>query len=155
MYYNTNFDVKYHNIKTELLNKFKENKNVDEIDYKYNEDDINIICRKLYIDELNSVFFANSIFDDTIDINMRQLFTILMQNKQFKDFIETIIFELTNNNINLDNNLFETFYIIFIALFDENLFYLTHQFLYELITKNNFNYSLLVIMKSKTLELFI
>jgi hypothetical protein len=153
--YNTNFNVKYHDIRFELLTnlnnhkkQLKENKNMDEIDYKYNEEDINIICDKLYKDELISVFNADSIFDDKIDISMRQLFNNIMLEESFKQFIYDINTKLTKNNNEYDNQ-----YIIFMSLFKQELFYLTHKLICDFINNQIINSDLLVIIKQKTIEL--
>lgn len=167
--YNTNFEVKYYSIKNELLNKLnnhekqlKEDKLVDEIDYKYDKDDIDLICRKLYNDELSSVFYSNSIFDDNIDINMRKLFNLFIKKEFFKEFIKNIIIELTNNNINLNNFIVESeedreiqlFYALFMFLFNEEVFYLTHIFIQKFINNNIIDQNLLVLLKSNTIKSF-
>lgn len=154
--YNTNFNVKYHDIRFELLTnlnkrekQLKENKTVHEIDYKYNEEDIDIICNKLYRDELLSVFYANDIMDDIIDINMRKLFNNFMLDNSFKQFIMDIVSELTNTSHYEDDDK----YIIFMSLFKEEIFYLSHKLNCEFINNKNINLDLLVIIKQKTLEL--
>jgi hypothetical protein len=157
--YNTNFNVKYHDIRVELLNKLnnhekqlKENKNMDEIDYKYNEEDIDIICDKLYKDELISVFYADSVFDDKIDISMRKIFDKIMLEDSFKQFVLDIKNKLIN--INEYSYELETYYIIFISLFKQELFYLSHKLISNFINNQTIDLDLLVIIKNKTLELF-
>jgi hypothetical protein len=158
--YNTHFIVKYHDIKTDLLTNLfnkqikEDNFDIIEQDYKYNQYDIEVICGKLYRDEFLTVFYANSIFDDIIDINMRKLYNLIILDNVFNKFIQDINIQLTNNQlINNDECNNDNQYIIFMCLFKEELFYLSHKLICEFINSQNINNDLLVIIKNKTLEL--
>jgi hypothetical protein len=160
--YNTNYQVKYHFIKNELLNKLnnlqkqlKENKEVDEQDYKYNEEDIELICNKLYCDEYVSVFNASSIFDDIIDINMRKIYNLIITHITFKQLIDVINTELTNkyniiNNDEVDD--VDNKYFIFISLFKCETFYLIHQIICTFLTRQYIDNDLLVQLEKEVVK---
>jgi hypothetical protein len=125
--YNTGFKVKYFDIKEELIISLK-NDNV------VTSQDIIDICDKLYMDELMSVFYADCILDDKIDIGMKYIKEIMMANVAFKTMIEeismyTLIFKLLEltNTTGLPFIKEDSFDIIFCILFSEPLFYLLHQ----------------------------
>jgi hypothetical protein len=77
--YNTQFKVKYREIEQELCSKLKDktekeyNENPDD-EYEYTSEDIVDICHKLYIDEFMSVFGADNILEDKIDLGMKHIF---------------------------------------------------------------------------------
>jgi hypothetical protein len=163
--YNTDFEVKYNDIKNELLTKLhqfekqlkEEKEEKEQLDFKYNEEDIDIICGKLYRDEFVSVFNANSVFDDIIDKNMRKIYNIFVLNPFFKDFIDIINKELTNkyNYVNQDDedeDINDNNYIIFMSLFKEEYFYLTHQLICHFMEHNTIDNDLLVIIQNKMLQ---
>ena len=77
--YKTDFKVKYHDIEQELIEK---NKSTCE----YDNQDILDICEKLYRDEFISVFDAENIYDDKIDIGMKYVYNKLILNKEFNNF---------------------------------------------------------------------
>ena len=118
--YNTGFKVKYFDIKEELMVSLK-NDNV------VTTQDIIDICDKLYMDELMSVFYADGILDDKIDIGMKYIKENMMENAAFKTMIEEIfkLLELTTADLPFIKE--DTFDIIFCILFSEPLFYLLHQ----------------------------
>lgn len=132
-YYNIDFQIKYHEIRQELLNNLTTNNENLSDEEKYSEEDINCICRKLYMDECASIFYSEDFMDDKIDVGFRKIFNLLMLNEQFR----TYIVELTNtyspsdDETNNDMN-----YFTFISLFDMKLFYLTHQLIIHYF-KNN------------------
>ena len=90
-YYDVNFYVKYYEIYQELLNNLSNNNTNLNNEEKYSEEDIECICRKLYLDECASVFKSNNYLDDKIDIGFRKVFKLLMKNERFKEYIGCII----------------------------------------------------------------
>jgi hypothetical protein len=150
MMYNTDYQVKYYFIKNELLNKLKEQ------DYKYNEEDIDLICNKLYCDEYVSVFNASSIFDDIIDINMRKIYNLIITHIKFKQLIDVINSELTNkynyiiNNDEVDD--VDNKYFIFISLFKCDTFYLIHQIICTFLTRQYIDNDLLVQLEKEVVK---
>jgi hypothetical protein len=107
--YNTEFNVKYHDIEQELVLKLKNktadkhlnenlNENLDENlnenleedsdeEYEYDTQDILDICDKLYRDELLSVFYAENMFDDKIEKGMEYIYNTLMINPDLTSII--------------------------------------------------------------------
>jgi hypothetical protein len=126
--YNTDFKVKYHEIKRELLVK----KNGQE----YTEQDIIDVCSKLYRDELVNVFYAENILDDKIDAGMKQILTTLTENSGLRAVIDSIKEHLMNDlfvkekyNSEIDGSEIDKNIGIFVllVLFSEDVFYITHQ----------------------------
>ena len=93
--YNTKFKVKYHDIEEELVLKLKVKtpqeyeENSDE-EHEYSNQDVLDICNKLYIDEFISVFGADNILDDKIDLGMKYVFHKMCMNTEFNNMIEEI-----------------------------------------------------------------
>ncbi len=144
-YYDVNFQVKYYEIYQELSNNLSNNnKNLNE-EEKYSEEDIECICRKLYLDEYASVFKSNDFLDDKVDVGFRKVFELLMSNKEFEEYINnlTILYvcndylnEETSNNLKNKLNKNMT-YFSFLSLFDIKIFYLTHQLISNYLKTNN------------------
>jgi hypothetical protein len=146
-YYNVNFQVKYNEIQQELLNNVKYQYNLSD-EEKYSEEDIECICRKLYLDECASVFNSENFLDDKIDIGFRKVFDLLMKNEEFETYINNltisyvcgqsinILDEQTYNTLKneLDN---DTTYFSFLSLFDMKIFYLTHKMISHYLKNNN------------------
>ena len=147
MIYNTNFKVKYHDIEEELILKLNNKPNDEE--YEYTSGDVIDICRKLYCDELASVFFAKDLLDDKIDIGIKTILEkVVKENTEFKEIIEDIKqWMLLNKSINFDD------YYVFIILFSENLFWLTHQCICQQLTMNTIEKTLLETLRKNTVEL--
>jgi len=148
--YNTEFNVKYHDIEQELVLKLKNktsdkhlDENLNEIfdeasdeEYEYDTQDILDICDKLYRDELLSVFYAENMFDDKIEKGMEYIYNTLMINPDLTSIIndmKNILYldELTThlnikgeNKNNLDENIRN---IVLYTLFSQNVFYITHK----------------------------
>jgi hypothetical protein len=92
MIYNTDFKVKYFDIKEELTWKLK-NKTQEEInknpdpEYEYSSEDVLAICNKLYRDELTNVFYAEDILDDKIDLGIKYVLEKMLLNSDFKQIV--------------------------------------------------------------------
>lgn len=146
--YNINFKVKYHDIKTELISKLKNNQ-----DEEYVLQDILDICSKLYRDELTSVFYADHLMDDKVDIGMRTILDQMMINPDFKNIVdemknymhveETII----NEEIKHMNEV-----IVVLSLFSEDTFYILHKCICQQFSKGAIDIDLLVQLKYLILE---
>ena len=140
--YNLSFQVKYNEIKKDLLFKFhdkhkltetdyvnEESNNAEENkDYDYTEKDIIDITGKLYCDELSSVFYAEDIMDDKIDIGMKRAFEMMIEYNEFGLLIQKIK-DILIKDINYAINEENMDIMIRIALFSEYMFYLTHDFI--------------------------
>lgn len=151
-FYNIEFEVKYNTIREELLDKINLN-TIANIKSEYNEEDIFSICTNLYQYELIQVFYASSLLDDKIDKGIQYIYDNWLS--KYEPFIQILnnskkyLFTCNNdNNIsltsrqkeNLDNN---SSYFLLLMLFSENLFYLTHHCICQLISKNTIELSLL------------
>jgi len=160
-YYNINYNVKYYEIQQELCNKLnfkqqnvdeqwkiydkinndKENYDEDEtqnyINEKYSNEDIECICRKLYLDEISSVFNSEDFLDDKIDVGFRKIYELLIENNLFNEYIIQLTLSYTTTG-QLENMK----YFTFLSLFDMKLFYLTHQFICHYLTTNCIEHNL-------------
>lgn len=105
--YNYNFDVKYFSIQKELLDKINSSKMNNEI-LEYDEDDVDLIIHKLYIDEILSVFKVSNFDNKEINkINniIEKFFDIFIKNEnnllELENF-KNIFFEKKNKELNLN-----------------------------------------------------
>ena len=168
MIYNFNFQVKYFDIKEELLNKMHlknddvsnnilnnaliNESNESNEDYEYTISDIMDICNKLYMDELASVFYADNILDDKIDIGMKYIRELMMENMSFKYMIEEIFIytlklsEGEPHKTTIEGNALDT---IFCMLFSEDIFYLLHKCICQNLQTTNITHDLLIKIKDK------
>ena len=161
--YNTDFKVKYHDIKSELTFKFK-NKTPEELEldpdpeYEYSAQDVLELCDKLYRDELSSVFYADNILEDKIDIGMKYVSEKMLLNKDFKQIINELknVF-LTNTSIILSEEEKQTFsehsdLIVILTLFKENSFYIFHKCICQQLTIGTIEFNLLDELKKNTIN---
>jgi hypothetical protein len=133
--YNTLFKVKYYDIKQELLAKIvsmeTEAGAEHGIDESYSVEDVMAVCDKLYKDEIATVFDAENILDDKIDIGMKSIVLKMAENEDFNDCIKELKDNLQKyNDLNfsvedLDENTSNC--IVNLTLFSEPLFHLTHK----------------------------
>jgi hypothetical protein len=157
--YNTDFEVKYHDIKEELTWKLK-NKTPEKLElkteYEYVDTDVLLICDKLYRDELCSVFYAESIIDDKIEIGMKYVLEKIILNNDFKLIInemKNVIF-MMNEIDNLSKDEYQYFIENFnlmsiLILFKEDTFYLFHKCICQQLTLETIDSNLLdELMKS-------
>ena len=158
--YKTDFIVKYNTIENELLQLLEKEEPLkeeeEEDDYKYTKTDILNICDKLYRDELISVFDAECLNDPKMDTGMQLLFERLKKNDNFNLFLQDVgkqficenipktEEELANLKMNADN-------LIFITLFRQQVFHITHQWICRLLTYGDVSNELIYEMKTKLL----
>jgi hypothetical protein len=134
--YNTQFKVKYREIEQELCSKLKDktekeyNENPDD-EYEYTSEDVVDICHKLYIDEFISVFGAENILDDKIDLGMKHIFEKMCLNNEFNKIIEEmtqISLKVFFQNEDVDEQkLRDLKQLNMFTLFSQNIFYITHK----------------------------
>lgn len=169
--YNTEFNVKYHDIENELVLKLK-NKTVDkkldanlgensDEEYEYDNQDVLDICDKLYRDELLSVFYAENMLDDKIEKCMEYIYHKLMLNQHLTSIIndmKNILYldELTQNltiteenKNNLDENIRN---IVLYTLFSQNVFYITHKCICQQLCGGIIDNDLLVELRKHTVN---
>jgi hypothetical protein len=128
-------------------------------DYKYNRKDITYICEKLYRDELLEVFGAETIDDPKMDEGIKAIFEALIKNEEFKTFLVEMNGLISDPNTaktetelaNLKRN---TDYLIFITLFSQKMFYLTHRCLCQMLTLGHVEADMMELLKQRTLKLF-
>jgi hypothetical protein len=157
-FYNIDFKVKYNTIQDELLDKIQLNTKSE-----YNEEDIFSICTNLYQHELIQVFYASSLLDDKIDKGIQKVYDNYLCN--YKPFIEILdkskkYLFISNNETNsflssLHKENFEknSSYFLVLMLFSENIFYLTHQCIYQIIKKNSIDLPILINLETKLNEM--
>jgi hypothetical protein len=135
--YNTNFKVKYHDIEQELV--YKNNAVNTEAGADHNDvyslEDIQIVCDKLYKDELTSVFYAEDILDDKIDEGIKHVIKKMSENNDFKIIVDKLKEELKTQfnpvelqvdeqSIDYRNNID---LLVYLTLFSKEHFHLTHK----------------------------
>lgn len=132
----------------------------DEEDLEYTLEDVHIICDKLYRDELLSVFNVTSTEDENMDAGIKSAIEQMINNQSFRQLLDDIKGNLVDfQNFSgtpeeLENTKRNTEYLIFITLFSQKLFYLTHICLCQLFTVGEIDPELLLKIKDKTIDLF-
>jgi hypothetical protein len=132
----------------------------DEEDLEYTLEDVHIICDKLYRDELLSVFNVTSTEDENMDAGIKSAIEHMINNQSFRQLLDDIKGNLVDfQNFSgtpdeLENMKRNTEYLIFITLFSQKLFYLTHICLCQLFTVGEIDPELLLKIKDKTIDLF-
>ena len=163
MMYNTDFKVKYHDIKEELTWKLK-NKTPEELElnpdpeYEYNNQDILDICNKLYRDELSSVFYAEDTFDDKIDIGINFVLVQLKVNPDFNLILDELKTVLLNNSTGIFSEEEKVYFathsdlMIMLTLFAEVTFYIFHKCICQQLTLGTIDADLLDELKKNTID---
>ena len=131
----------------------------EEEEYKYTRQDVTYICEKLYRDELLSVFGAETIDDPEMDNGIKAIFEALINNDEFKQLLVDLNAVLLDpstakNETELANLKRNTDYLIFITLFSQQSFYLTHKCLCQMITNGKVEPEMMEQLKQRTLKIF-
>jgi hypothetical protein len=146
--YNTNFQVKYHDICIELLAKIQ---NCSE-PQDYSESEIHEVCSKLYRDELTSVFYAKDITDDKIDHGIKTISGKLITNPDFSNIINELKIQFQNYFSNIiDDNIYDSKnieFIIFLTLFSDKIFYIMHKCICQHLLVEKIDNALLLELKN-------
>lgn len=139
-YYNINFQLKYHEIQQELLTNLTSNNEQLPDEEKYSEEDVECICRKIYLDECANIFYGEDFLDDKVDVGFRKVFDLMMENNEFKTYIN----DLSNTYSSTDdlNQMNNMNYFTFLSLFDMKIFYLMHQFISHYLRTNEIEQNL-------------
>ena len=156
--YNTDFNVKYHDIREELLAKINNNTSQE-----YTETDIQDVCNKLYRDELTSVFFAEDITDDKIDHGIKEVSQQMFKNHDFhgiinelrllfQNYMDINFVDSNNNNDSNNNDSKNLDFIIFITLFSDKIFYIMHKCICQQLLLGSIDNVLLTELKNQALE---
>jgi hypothetical protein len=129
-------------------------------DLEYTMDDVHLICEKLYRDELLSVFEVETINDPNMDAGIKRVIEKMIDNKNFKHLLDDIKHELiefsnpSGTPEELENIRRNLEYLIFITLFSQHVFYITHKCICQLFTVDDVDPNLMDRLKDKTLGLF-
>jgi hypothetical protein len=132
----------------------------EEEDIEYTIDDVHTICNKLYHDELLSVFGVDTINDENMDKGIKMVIEKMIENDNFRQLLEEIkralidITTLTNTSSDLDNIRKNLEYVIFITLFSQHVFYVTHKCICQLYTVGQLSPELYVQLRDKTISIF-
>jgi hypothetical protein len=142
---------------TDAVNEEDEDEN--EEDYKYTRKDVTYICEKLYRDELLSVFGAESIDDPKMDEGIKAIFEALIKNEEFQSFLTEMNGLLSDpskakTETELANLKRNTDYLLFITLFSQQSFYLTHKCLCQMLTLGHVEPDMMDQLKQRTLKIF-
>ena len=170
--YKTDFIVRYRDIENELMKRFdddikeqsKEEQSDDEtvdesVDEDYTREDVTCICDKLYRDELLSVFDADSLEDPKMDSNIKMLFEHLIKHDVFIHFLEELRAKVMDkSNVKTEQEQFNykqnTDNLIFMTMFSQQIFYLSHQCICKMLANEQVNNELIGELKSKMLQMF-
>jgi hypothetical protein len=136
-----------------------EDQEEDEEDYKYTRKDVTYICEKLYRDELLSVFGAETIDDPKMDEGIKAIFEALIKNEEFQTFLTEMNGLLSDpskakTETELANLKRNTDYLLFITLFSQQSFYLTHKCLCQMLTLGHVEPDMMDQLKQRTLKIF-
>lgn len=134
--YNTDFIVKYHNIKEELLEK---NRLKTE---EYTDDELNLVIDELYRHELLSVFYCEDICDEKIVDAMDCIWKDLQTYHPFQE-----IFLLFKERKFPEERIHDQ--VVFTAFFCYDTFFLFHQCICEFLSKREISSDILERMKKK------
>ena len=131
----------------------------DDEDYNYTRKDIECICEKLYRDELISVFDAESLEDPKMDAGIKMVFQELLKHEQFsKFFVELSPYIVDNSKAKTEQEIFNykrnSDYLLFIVMFSQQLFYLSHQCICKMLTDGQVEDELMNELKSKLITVF-
>ena len=128
-------------------------------DYDYTREDIMYICEKLYRDELISVFDAESLEDPKMDAGIKMVFERLIKHDEFSKFlVELSPYVVDNSKAKTEQEFFiykrNSDYLLFITMFSQQLFYLTHQCICKMLVEGHVGNELLNELKSKLITIF-
>ena len=131
----------------------------DSSDYKYTRQDIVYICDKLYRDELISVFDADSLEDPKMDAGIKMVFEHLIKHDEFVIFLLELSPQVMDKSkAKTEQELYNfkrnTDYLIFITMFSQQLFYLTHQCICKMMIEKHVGSELIGELKGKLLKIF-
>ena len=149
--------IKEEPIKEEVVKKDDED---EDEDIEYTMEDVHLICEKLYRDELLSVFEVETINDKNMDAGIKKVIEKMVENPKTKKMLEDIKENLvdftsfTGTPTEMENIRRNADYIIFITLFSQHIFYITHICVCQLFTINDIDDELVNLLKERMINLF-
>jgi hypothetical protein len=153
-------EPKIENLKKDANDDDDDDDDDDCEDLEYSMDDVHLICEKLYRDELLSVFEVETINDPNMDAGIKRVIEKMIDNKNFKQLLDDIKHELiefsnpSGTPEELENIRRNLEYLIFITLFSQQVFYITHKCICQLFTVDDVDPNLIDRLKDKTIGLF-
>jgi hypothetical protein len=146
-------------VNNEIVNENNEDDDDNLSDYDYTREDIMYICEKLYRDELISVFDAESLEDPKMDAGIKMVFERLIKHDEFSKFlVELSPYVVDNSKAKTEQEFFiykrNSDYLLFITMFSQQLFYLTHQCICKMLVEGHVGNELLNELKSKLITIF-
>lgn len=132
----------------------------DDEDIEYTMEDVHLICEKLYRDELLSVFEVETINDGNMDAGIKRVIEKMIENPKSKKLLEEIKQDLVDfsnfsgTSTEMENIQRNADYIIFITLFSQHIFYITHRCVCQLFTINDIDDDHVNLLKEKMIKLF-
>jgi hypothetical protein len=157
--YNTDFKVKYHDIKEELL-KNKTSQQLEsnsDPECEYSNQDVLDICNKLYRDELVSVFYADDIIDNKIDNGIKCILEKMILNNDFKLLVDELKHYFFNDSYEETIKTYFTQnsnFMIILTLFNPECFYILHKCICQQLTLGTIDTNLLDEIKKNAIDLF-
>lgn len=157
-------EVTKEELKEEVKEELKEhnvtNEDDNDEDIEYTMDDVHLICEKLYRDELLSVFEVETINDGNMDAGIKKVIEKMIENPKTKKMLEDIKHDLVDftsfsgTPTEMENIRRNADYIIFITLFSQHIFYITHICVCQLFTTNDIDDELVNFLKERMINLF-
>jgi len=153
-------DPKDETVKEEVVIKEEPKEDEEEEDIEYTMEDVHLICEKLYRDELLSVFEVETINDGNMDAGIKKVIEKMIENPKTKKMLEDIKHDLvdfssfTGTPTEMENIRRNADYIIFITLFSQHIFYITHICVCQLFTTNDIDDELVNFLKERMINLF-
>jgi hypothetical protein len=157
-------EVTKEELKEEVKEELKEhnvtNEDDNDEDIEYTMDDVHLICEKLYRDELLSVFEVETINDGNMDAGIKKVIEKMIENPKTKKMLEDIKHDLVDftsfsgTPTEMENIRRNADYIIFITLFSQHIFYITHICVCQLFTSNDIDDDLVNLLKERMINLF-
>lgn len=134
MNYNTSFNVKYFDIEQELLGTSNGS------DDAYTQDDVELVCCKLYQDEIMSVFGMETFDADKMDMHLNALYDVFETNESFMLMLRDV-----------DNGKGQI-RLLFCLLFSQEVFHIMHKCVCEQLNKHVIDDVLLQSLKDSLLK---
>jgi hypothetical protein len=152
--------VKEEAVKEEAVKEEAVKEEEDDEDIEYTMEDVHLICEKLYRDELLSVFEVETINDGNMDAGIKRVIEKMIENPKSKKLLEEIKQDLVDfsnfsgTSTEMENIQRNADYIIFITLFSQHIFYITHRCVCQLFTINDIDDDHVNLLKEKMIKLF-
>ena len=132
----------------------------EEEEYEYTMADVKLICEKLYRDELLSVFGVDTVSDKKMDLGITTVIEKMIVNSTFRVTLEEIktdlvdINALTGTPTEVENMIRNLEYLIFVTLFNQQIFYIAHKCICQLFTVGSIDPDNIAHLKQRLISFF-